>query len=96
MLPNLGETFEGHYIYHEITNVFMESDFLEHDYVDLLTLRDVNISKESPTTYIHIESPGNFEIYGTLTYESQWKGNNLVIRLPGILKVKFYDVEGED
>ncbi len=74
----------------------MESDFLAHDYVDLLSLKDVVVSNDSPTTYIHIESPGNFEIYGNLTYESQWKGNNLVIALPGILKVKFYDMEGED
>jgi len=94
--PNLGETFEGHYIYHEITNVYMESDFVEHEYVDLLTLKDVVVSKELPTTYIHIESPGNFEIYGNLTYESKWKGNNLVIALLGILKVKFYDMEGDD
>jgi len=94
--PNLGETYEGHYIYHDITNVYIETDFVEHEYIDLLSLKDVVVSKELPTNYIHIENPGKFQIYGNLTYESKWKGNNLVIGLPGILKVRFYDVEGED
>jgi len=69
----------------------MESDFVEFDYVDKLTLKDVNISIDDPTTYIHVESPGKYEIYGNLTYQQKWKGNNMVITLPGILNVKFFD-----
>jgi hypothetical protein len=56
-MPIIGETFEGHYIYHEISDIFMESDYVEYEYVDLLTLRDVIIRKELPTTYIHIKCP---------------------------------------
>jgi hypothetical protein len=55
-MPILGETYEGHYIYQEITNVFMESDYVEFDYVDLLSLKDVIVRKEQATTFIHIES----------------------------------------
>lgn len=66
--PLPGETFEGHYIYHDVCNVFMESDFYEFDYVDKLTLKDVEISEDDPTTYIHIENPGKFEMFGNLTY----------------------------
>lgn len=46
----------------------MESDFYPFDYVDKLTLKDVDISDNDPTTYIHIENPGKFELYGNLTY----------------------------
>jgi hypothetical protein len=56
-MPIIGETFEGHYIYQEISDIFMESDYVEYDYVDLLTLKDVIIKKELPTTYIHIVNP---------------------------------------
>ena len=34
----------------------MESDYVEYEYVDLLTLKDVKIEKEHATTYILIES----------------------------------------
>lgn len=47
----------------------MESDFVEFDYVDKLSLKDVYVSDDDPTTYIHIESPGKYEIYGSLTYQ---------------------------
>lgn len=46
----------------------MESDFYPFDYVDKLTLKDVDISEDDPTTYIHIENPGKFELYGNITY----------------------------
>jgi len=92
-MPILGETYEGHYIYQDIASVFMESDYVEFDYVDLLTLRDVIVRKEQATTYIQIEGNG-YEISGNLTYDSRWKGNNLVIALPGHLRVKFVDLEG--
>jgi hypothetical protein len=45
-MPILGETYEGHYIYQDICNVFMESDYVEFDYVDLFTLKDVVVKKE--------------------------------------------------
>jgi hypothetical protein len=48
----------------------MESDYVEHEYVDLLTLKDVIVKKEFPTTYIHISNPkGQFEITGHLSYQ---------------------------
>ncbi len=34
----------------------MESDYVEFDYVDLLSLKDVIVRKEQATTFIHIES----------------------------------------
>lgn len=74
----------------------MESDYVEFDYVDLLTLKDVVVKKELATTYISIDGPKkHFQIYGNLSYDSKWKGNNLIISLPGVLKVKFFDMEGE-
>jgi hypothetical protein len=98
-MPGIGETYEGHYIYQEITNVFMESDYVEFDYVDLLSLENVYVRKEQATTFIHIESQdgkGHFEISGNLTYDYKMKGNNLMIGMPGWLNVKFFDLEGED
>ena len=98
-MPILGETYEGHYIYQEITNVFMESDYVEFEYVDFLSLKDVVVRKEQATTFIHIENQdgkGNFEIFGNLTYDYKMKGNNLIIGMPGVLKVRFFDLEGED
>lgn len=47
----------------------MESDFVKHEYVDLLSLKDIEISEDLPTTYIHIENPGKFEIFGNLTFD---------------------------
>lgn len=47
----------------------MESDYVRHDYVDLLTLKDVVVSEELGTTYIHIEGPKkHYQIYGDLAY----------------------------
>ena len=58
-MPILGETYEGHYIYQDIANVWMESDYVEFDYVDLLSLKDVVVKKELATTYIEVEGgPG--------------------------------------
>ena len=77
----------------------MESDYVEFDYVDLLSLKDVVVKKEQATTYIQIEGGPNgshFQISGNLTYDSKWKGNNLILALPGVLKVKFFDIENED
>lgn len=56
-MPVLGETYEGHYIYHDVINIQMESDYVEFDYIDRLTLKDVVIKKEQATTYINIEGP---------------------------------------
>ena len=56
-MPIIGETFEGHYIYHDVSNIYMESDYVEFDYVDLLTLKDVVVKKELATTYISIDGP---------------------------------------
>jgi len=35
----------------------MESDYVEFDYVDLLSLKDVVVKKEQATTYINIDGP---------------------------------------
>jgi hypothetical protein len=99
LMPILGETYEGHYIYQDISNVFMESDYVEHEYVDLLSLRDVRVKKELATTYIQVEGGpqgSQFQISGNLSYDSKWKGNNLIIGLPGVLKVRFFDAENGD
>ncbi len=80
----------------------MESDYVTYEYVDLLSLKDVIINKELATTYISIESgsslgsAGTFSVSGNLTYDYKMRGNNLIIGLPGVLKVRFYDREGED
>jgi hypothetical protein len=44
IVPIVGETYEGHYIFGDITNVFMETDYLDYEYIDLLTLADVRIN----------------------------------------------------
>lgn len=68
----------------------MECDYVDHEYVDLLTLKDVNITKESPTTYIHVQNTlDHYEISGYLSYVSTMKGNNLIVSLPGKIKIKF-------
>jgi hypothetical protein len=83
----------------------MESDYVAYDYVDLLSLKDVVINKELATTYIQIESSdkssrlgqaGTFEVAGNLTYDYKMRGNNLVIGLPGVLRVRFPNMEGDD
>lgn len=35
----------------------MESDYVEFEYIDRLTLKDVVVKKENATTYINIEGP---------------------------------------
>ena len=77
----------------------MECDYVEHEYVDLLTLKDVVVRKDTATTYIHVLSAsGRYEISGYLSYDAKMRGNNLVVGLPGKLKVKFFDAQdgGED
>jgi hypothetical protein len=100
-MPNIGETYEGHYIQQDITHLYMESDYVEYDYVDLLSLKDVLVNKELATTYIHILSgqgcqAGSFEISGNLSYDYKMRGNNLIIGLPGVLRVKFFNMENDD
>jgi hypothetical protein len=104
-MPILGETYEGHYIQSDICNLYMESDYVTYDYVDLLSLKDIIINKELATTYIMIESSdkssrlgqaGTFEISGNLSYDYKMRGNNLVIGLPGVLKVRFFNLDSED
>ena len=74
----------------------METDYIDYAYIDLLTLADVRVKVDQATTYIHIAGPKNqFQIYGNLTYVMNLKGNNLIVRLLGSLKVKFMDLEGE-
>lgn len=95
-MPIVGETYEGHYIGADVTNIFMETDYLKHYYNDLLTLKEYCVKWDDATTYIHIEGPRNeYEIYGNLTYKESWKGNNRVISLLGSLFVKFSDLEGD-
>ena len=96
IVPIVGETYEGHFILNEVTNVFMETDYIDYTYIDLLTLADVRVKVDQATTYIHIEGPKKqYQIYGNITYVTDWKGNNLVVSLKGSLKVKFFDLEGE-
>ena len=53
-----------------MASIYMESDYWEVDYVDRLTLKDIIVKKQVPTTYIHIENPiGKFEISGHLSFE---------------------------
>lgn len=43
IVPIVGETYEGHYILGDITNIFMETDYIDYTYIDLLTLADVRV-----------------------------------------------------
>jgi hypothetical protein len=43
IVPMVGETFEGHFILREISNVFMETNYIDFTYIDLLTLADVAV-----------------------------------------------------
>jgi hypothetical protein len=43
IVPIVGETFEGHYILKDITNIHMETDYIDYTYIDLLTLADVRV-----------------------------------------------------
>ncbi len=55
------------------------------------------IKKDQETTFIHIEGPKcRFQIFGNLTYNQTWKGNNMIISLLGTLTLKFLDIEGDN
>jgi Oxysterol-binding protein len=43
IVPIVGETFEGHFILKDITNIYMETDYIDYTYIDLLTLADVRV-----------------------------------------------------
>jgi hypothetical protein len=43
IIPIVGETYEGHYILKDVTNIFMETDYIDYTYIDLLSLEDVRI-----------------------------------------------------
>lgn len=44
IVPIVGETYEGLYIFGDISNIFMETDYIDYTYIDLLTLADVRIN----------------------------------------------------
>ena len=47
IIPIVGETYEGHYIMGtKIMNVFAESDYIAHEYLDHLTQQKVQIKQE--------------------------------------------------
>ena len=79
-------------------NIYMESDYVKHEVKDVMTGKIKNqIKKDQETTYIHIEGPkGRFQVYGNLTYNQSWKGNNMLIGLDGVINVKFLDIEGNN
>lgn len=79
------------------SNIFIESDFISHKITDLLTGDQKEIKQDQDTTYIHIEGPKNaFQLYGNLTYDQTWKGNNISISLLGRLTLQYKDHEGND
>ena len=96
--PISGETYEGLYVMPEgHCNVFVESDFVAHQIADLLDGSIKQVKKDQETTYIHIEGPkAAFQVFGNLTYDQTWKGNNMQISLAGRLSVKYKDIEGDD
>ena len=56
--PIIGETYEGLYVMPEgHCNIFMESDFLEYQFADLLSGALKKIKPDQETTYIHVEGP---------------------------------------
>ena len=57
LVPIVGETYEGHYITHEVTNIYMETDYLKHYFNDMLTLKTMKVRYDDATTYLHIEGP---------------------------------------
>ena len=79
-------------------NIYMESDYANHRIKDLVTENnDRIIKKDQETTFIHIEGPkGRFQVFGNLTYDQSWKGNNMIISLLGHIVVRFLDIEGND
>jgi hypothetical protein len=56
-VPMLGETYEGHYIFHEVYDIFMETTYVDYSYQDLLTGTIRKVKAETPTTLIHIMHP---------------------------------------
>ena len=47
VIPIVGESYEGHYIQGtKVMNCFMESDYVEHEYLDNLTQTKVKIKQE--------------------------------------------------
>jgi len=65
--------------------------------VDLLNGTLKEIKKDQETTYIHIEGPKSaFQLFGNLTYDQTWKGNNMQINLLGLLTLQYKDHEGND
>ena len=79
-------------------NIFMESDYTGHIIKDLVTQKQAHqIKPDQETTYLHIEGPkSRFQVYGSLTYNQSWKGNNMMISLLGTINVKFLDIEGDN
>lgn len=59
IIPIIGESYEGLYVMPDgQVNIYMESDYNEILYKDLLTgQNDQKIKKDQETTYIHIEGP---------------------------------------
>jgi hypothetical protein len=58
IIPIVGESFEGHYIHgSKVMNCFMESDYIEHSFVDNLTQARIEIKKDQETTYFLVEPP---------------------------------------
>lgn len=96
--PISGETYEGLYVMPEgHCSIFIESDFIAHKVADMLSGQVKEIKADQDTTYIHIEGPKNaFQVYGNLTYDQTWKGNNISISLIGRLNLKYKDHEGND
>ena len=99
IIPISGETYEGLYVMPDgNVNIFMESDYKSHIIKDLVTKKQANqIKPDQETTYIHIEGPkSRFQVYGSLTYNQSWKGNNMIISLLGTINVKFLEINGNN
>ena len=99
IIPISGETFEGLYVMPDgHVNIFMESDYTKHVIKDLITGKQAHqIKADQETTYLNIEGPkSRFQVYGSLTYNQSWKGNNMMISLLGTINVKFLDIEGNN
>lgn len=96
--PISGETYEGLYVMPEgQCNIFIESDFIAHNIACMLSGTVKEIKKDQETTYIHVEGPKSaFQLFGNLTYEQNWKGNNMQISLLGHLTLQYKDHEGND
>ena len=70
VVPMVGDTYEGHYIGQEVTDIYMETDYLKLYLTDMLTLKQVKVKIDEATNYIHIEGlKGLFQVFGNLTYK---------------------------